>query len=192
MSRPIKIAAVVGSLRAESFNRVLFGAVEEIFAGNGSVIEASVADVPLYNGDVEEAGDPPSVTELKQIVASADAVIFFTPEYNRSIPAVTKNAVDWLSRPFGTGPLAGKPVGIVASSPGGHDVAGVREHLAVAASGAGGAVYGESFGLGGVAAKITDGRLIDDETRSALREWLDGFVTFIELEQAARLEATGS
>jgi chromate reductase len=112
------IAAVIGSLRARSFSRSVFGAAGELVPDGTVLVEASITDLPLFNQDVEAAGDPAAVTGLKDAVASADAVILFTPEYNRSIPAVTKNAVDWLSRPPRTGPIVDTPVGIVAASPG--------------------------------------------------------------------------
>jgi chromate reductase len=74
--------------------------------------------VPLYNADVEAAGDPPAVAALKAAVAGADGVLIVTPEYNHGVPAVTKNAVDWCSRPPKGAALDRKPVGIIGASPG--------------------------------------------------------------------------
>lgn len=74
--------------------------------------------VPLYNGDVEAAGDPPAVAALKRGIAEADGVLLATPEYNHGVPAVMKNAVDWASRHPGNAPLARKPVGLIGASPG--------------------------------------------------------------------------
>jgi chromate reductase len=77
-----------------------------------------LAEVPLYNGDVEAEGDPEGVRRLKAAIAAADGVLMATPEYNHGVPGVMKNAVDWASRPPGAAPLGGKPVGIVGASPG--------------------------------------------------------------------------
>jgi len=74
--------------------------------------------VPLYNGDVEAAGDPPGVASFKAAIRAADAVLFVTPEYNHGVPGVMKNAVDWASRPARDAALNGKPVGIIGASPG--------------------------------------------------------------------------
>ena len=77
-----------------------------------------LADVPLYNGDVEAAGDPPGVAALKAAIAAADGVLMATPEYNHGVPGVMKNAIDWASRPPREAPLGGKPVGLIGASPG--------------------------------------------------------------------------
>jgi chromate reductase, NAD(P)H dehydrogenase (quinone) len=75
-------------------------------------------DVPLYNGDVEAAGDPPAVAAFKQAIRDSDGVLMVTPEYNHGVPAVTKNAVDWASRPPKAAVLDRKPVAIMGASPG--------------------------------------------------------------------------
>jgi len=175
----VTIAAVIGSLREASFNRSVFNAAHDLMPDGVTLIEASIADVPLFSQDIEEAGDPVAVTAMKDTVAAADALIIFTPEYNRSIPGVTKNAVDWLSRPFLAGPIASKPIGIVATSPGGGDAAGCRAHLAQAASGAGGNVYEPAHGIASVAKALTDGVLTDVDVRAAFGEWAAGFVAFM-------------
>ncbi len=114
----IRVLGVAGSLRLGSLNRALLRAAAKL-APNGMSIEAfDLADVPLYNGDVEAAGDPPGVAAFKQAIRAADAVLFVTPEYNHGVPAVMKNAVDWASRPARDAALNGKPVGIIGASPG--------------------------------------------------------------------------
>lgn len=118
MTSPIRILGVAGSLRQASLNRALLRAAIGL-APEGVAIESfDLIDVPLYNGDVEAAGDPPAVAALKAAIAGADGVLFVTPEYNHGVPAVTKNAVDWASRPARGAPLGGKPVGIIGASPG--------------------------------------------------------------------------
>lgn len=118
MSETIKILAFAGSLRRDSYNRALLRAAQ---AGAPETMTIEVLDllsVPLYNGDVEAAGLPEGVAAFKAAIAAADAVLIATPEYNHGVPGVTKNAVDWASRPPRGAPLNAKPVGIIGASPG--------------------------------------------------------------------------
>jgi chromate reductase len=118
MADSIRILGVAGSLRGGSYNRALLRAAQGR-APDGAVIEAfDLAAVPLYNGDLEAAGDPEGVAAFKQAIRAADGVLFVTPEYNHGVPGVMKNAVDWASRPPQDAALAGKPVGIIGASPG--------------------------------------------------------------------------
>lgn len=112
------VFAFAGSLRQGSYNRALLRAAQEE-APDGMTIERfDLAGVPLYNADLEAEGDPERVTALKEGIRAADAVLIATPEYNHCVPAVTKNAVDWASRPPRKSPLNEKPVGIIGASPG--------------------------------------------------------------------------
>ena len=118
MTQTLRILGVAGSLRSGSFNRSLLRAAVEL-APEGLTIEVfDLIEVPLYNGDVEAAGDPPGVAAFKQAIAAADGVLMATPEYNHGVPGVMKNAVDWASRPPREAPLGGKPVGLIGASPG--------------------------------------------------------------------------
>lgn len=118
MKESLNILGIAGSLRAGSLNRALIRAAAEL-APDGMTIETfDLADVPLYNGDVEERGDPPGVAAFKKAITAADGVLFATPEYNHGVPGVMKNAVDWASRPPRGAPLGGKPVGLIGASPG--------------------------------------------------------------------------
>ena len=99
MADQVRVLGFAGSLRQASYNRALLRAALEA-APEGVTIEAfDLIEVPLYNADVEAKGDPPSVAAFKQAIAAADVVLMVTPEYNHGVPAVTKNAVDWASRP---------------------------------------------------------------------------------------------
>jgi len=114
----LRVLGFAGSLRRASYNRALLRAAKEN-APQGMIIDIfDLAPVPLYNGDLEAEGDPPGVAALKAAIREADAVLMVTPEYNHGVPAVTKNAVDWASRPAREAPLGGKPVGIIGASPG--------------------------------------------------------------------------
>lgn len=175
----MSIAALIGSLRAASVNRVVFDAARELMPDGVELEEVPLADLPLFDEDIEAAGDPAPVTALKDAVTAADGLVIFTPEYNGSVPAVTKNAIDWLSRPFLTGPIVGTPVGIVAAGPGRSGGAGVRAHLAVPVQLTGGLLHEETLGLPRIHASIVDGVLTGDDVRDALRAWLAGFVDFV-------------
>lgn len=111
-----KLAVFVGSLRENSSNGMLAKALESA----APEVTFTYIDIrfPLYNEDIEAVGVPPEVQSAKEIVEVADGVLFITPEYNRSVPGVLKNAIDWISRPYGQSSFAGKPVGIVGSSVG--------------------------------------------------------------------------
>ncbi len=114
----VRVLGVAGSLRLGSLNRALLRAAVRL-APSGMTIETfDLNEVPLYNGDVEAAGDPPGVTAFKDAIRAADAVLFVTPEYNRSIPGALKNAIDWASRPYGQNAFARKPSGVIGASPG--------------------------------------------------------------------------
>lgn len=118
MSKPIRVLGVAGSLRKASYNRALLRAAMELAPVGMTLANFELDDVPIYNGDVEAAGDPPGVAAMKQAIAAADGVLFVTPEYNHGVPGVMKNALDWASRPPRSAPLGGKPVGIIGASPG--------------------------------------------------------------------------
>lgn len=115
---PIRVLGFAGSLRKASYNRALLRAAVEVAPAGLTIEVFDLLEVPLYNGDVEAEGDPPAVAALKAAIAAADGVLIVTPEYNHGVPAVTKNAVDWCSRPPRGAVLDAKPVGIIGASPG--------------------------------------------------------------------------
>jgi len=118
MADQMKVLGVAGSLRQGSLNRALLRAAQERAPAGMSIALFDLKAVPLYDGDVEAAGDPPGVAAFKDAIRAADAVLFATPEYNHGVPGVMKNAVDWASRPPRDAALSGKPVGIIGASPG--------------------------------------------------------------------------
>ncbi|WP_432055754.1 NADPH-dependent FMN reductase [Streptomyces sp. bgisy022] len=113
-----RILALVGSLRAGSHNRQLAEtAVKLAPAGAEVALYEGLAEIPFYNEDIDAEGTvPAAAVRLREAAASADALLLFTPEYNGTIPAVLKNAIDWLSRPFGAGAIGGKPVAVIGTS----------------------------------------------------------------------------
>lgn len=118
MSGDLRILGFAGSLRRGSLNRALLRAAAERAPAGMTVEIFDLADIPLYNGDVEAEGEPDGVARLKQAIRAAHGVLMATPEYNHGVPGVMKNAVDWASRPPRGAALDGKPVGIIGASPG--------------------------------------------------------------------------
>jgi chromate reductase, NAD(P)H dehydrogenase (quinone) len=180
----LRVLGIAGSLRKGSYNGALLRAAIEL-APEELEIRAfeRLAELPLYDADVESAGDPPPVVALKRAIAEFDAVLIATPEYNHSIPGVLKNAIDWASRPSGRSVLKGKPVGMIGATPG--NGATIRAQLALrqALAGVGGvnvlpepevliARAGERFGA--------EGRLTHEATIQVLRGFLSAFAAWAE------------
>jgi NAD(P)H-dependent FMN reductase len=114
----VKVLALVGSLRSASINRQIAELAADVAPEGVTVtIFDQLGELPFYNEDIDnEAGVTPAVTALRAAAAGADAALVVTPEYNGSIPAVIKNAIDWLSRPFGNGALKDKPLAVIGGS----------------------------------------------------------------------------
>jgi chromate reductase len=114
----MKFLGFAGSLRRASYNRGLIRAAADL-APTGITIEVfDLGDLPLYNQDVEDAGEPAAVVAFKEAIAQADALLVATPEYNHGLPGVLKNAIDWASRPRVSSPLRDKAVAVMGASPG--------------------------------------------------------------------------
>ena len=110
-----QIAVVVGSLRKDSFNRKLANAIVKLAPPEFSFQQVQISDLPLYNQD-DDVNQAESVKWLKNEIKSAQGILFVTPEYNRSIPGVLKNAIDHAARPYGQNVWAGKPAGVIGAS----------------------------------------------------------------------------
>ena len=124
----VTVAVWVGSLRRESFNRRLALAVERLAPEGFSFEHVRIDDLPLYNQDFD-GHYPAEGVRLKQQIEAADALLFVTPEYNRSIPGVLKNALDIASRPWGNNSFAGKPGAVIGASVGATGSALAQQHL---------------------------------------------------------------
>lgn len=115
----IRVAGIVGSLREGSLNKGLLRAAAELApAGMEIEIYTRLGDIPPYNDDVFQKGDPEPVADLKNFIGGADALLISTPEYNYGVPGVLKNAIDWASRPAGKSALNRKPAALMGCSPG--------------------------------------------------------------------------
>ncbi|RDI99706.1 NADPH-dependent oxidoreductase [Dyella solisilvae] len=124
----IRVAVFVGSLRKESFNRQLAHAVERLAPADFQFEHVRIDHLPLYNQDLD-AAYPAECANLKKVIEAADALLFVTPEYNRSMPGVLKNAIDIASRPWGTNSFAGKPGAVIGISVGATGTALAQQHL---------------------------------------------------------------
>ena len=124
----MKVIGISGSLRKGSFNTAALRAAQGLAPAGMTIEIAEIGDLPLYNDDVRAAGYPPAAERLRSEIASADAVLFVTPEYNYSVSGVLKNAIDWASRPPNQ-PLDGKPVAIMGASGGLFGTARAQYHL---------------------------------------------------------------
>lgn len=124
----IDIAVIVGSLRADSFNARLANALVRLAPADLTFRRVPIGALPLYNQD-DDATPAEAVSRFRQEVASAQGLLFVTPEYNRSVPGVLKNALDQGSRPYGKSVWAGKPAGVLGISPGAAGTAMAQQHL---------------------------------------------------------------
>jgi chromate reductase len=123
-----QITVLVGSLRRDSFNRKLADALAKLAPSNFTFKQAQISDLPLYNQD-DDGQQAPSVLRLKSDIKMANGLLFVTPEYNRSLPGVLKNAIDHASRPYGQSAWAGKPAGVLGVSVGAIGTALAQQHL---------------------------------------------------------------
>ena len=123
-----KIAVLIGSLRKDSFNRKLGLALAHLAPPEFTFEHIEIGDLPLYNQD-DDGNQPASVKRIKTEIAAAQGLLFITPEYNRSIPGVLKNAIDHASRPYGQSVWGGKPAGVIGVSVGAIGTALAQQHL---------------------------------------------------------------
>ncbi len=179
----MKILGISGSLRAASLNSRLLEAARRLLPEGAEMeIFSSLADIPLYNADIDGDAKPQAVQALQQSIAACDALLFATPEYNYSIPGVLKNAIDWASRPAFKSVLARKPAAIVSASPG--PLGGVRAHahLRDVLAGTLTPVFlAPAFVLGSAQNAFDDaGRLVDETAQQRLTRYLAEFVDWAE------------
>ena len=171
----MNIIGIVGSLRNDSIHRQIFNHYREIAKDQFELVEGVIDGIPLYDG--ENMGNP-EVAELAARIIAADGVIFFSPEYNYSIPGALKNAIDWLSR-LDPQPLAGKPATIIGASPGNVGTARMQYHLRQV-----GVFLDINFMnkpevmISGSATKLSKGRIIDSATVDFLRGHAQTFAEF--------------
>jgi chromate reductase len=186
----MRFLGFAGSLRRASYNRGLIRAAAEL-APTGIVVDVfDLHDLPMYNQDVEDAGEPESVIAFKQALGRADALLVATPEYNHGVPGVLKNAIDWASRPRVTSPLRDRAVAVMGASPGQGSTARAQAHLRDAFVFTGACVMPLPELLVGAAASHfdSDGHLTDAALRASVAELLEALRTWtrrIDVERKA-------
>ena len=187
MNMPRKVAVVVGSLRKDSFNRKLAHALAKMSPPTLTLEEIEIGNLPLFSQDWE-ADPPPVVSEFKRRIAAADALLFVTPEYNRSVPGVLKNALDVGSRPYGKSAWGPKPGAVISVSPGAIGGFGANHHLRQSLMYLDVAVLPQPEAYIGGAAKLFDeqGTLINDSTREFITKFMQSFADWVERIRAPR------
>ncbi len=172
-----QIAVVVGSLRRESFNRKLATAVTRLAPPEFSFKFIEIGDLPLYNQD-DDANPAEPVKRLKRDIAASQGVIFATPEYNRSIPGVLKNALDHASRPYGQSAWAGKPAGVLGASVGAVGTAAAQQHLRNVLAYLAMPTLGQPEAFIHFKEGFVDaaGEIASAESRKFLQGWMDAYV----------------
>lgn len=185
MATPRNVAVLVGSLRKESLNLKLAKALIDMAPETLKLSVVDIGGLPLFNEDWE-AAPPPSVTQFKQKISAADAVLFITPEYNRSVPGVLKNAIDVGSRPYGHSAWNGKPGAVISASPGAIGGYGANHHLRQSMVFLNVPLLPHEAYLGGVD-KVFDagGQLSNDSTRDFLGKFLHTYSAWVERHLAA-------
>ena len=181
MSTTRDVAVIVGSLRKESFNRKMANALVAMAPAPLTLEIVEIRHLPLYNQD-DDANPPTASAAFKQRVQKADAVLFVTPEYNRSMPGVLKNAIDIASRPYGKSAWDGKPGAVISVSPGAIGGFGANHHLRQSLVFLNVPALQQPEAYIANAAKLFDesGKLTDDSTRDFLQKFLQAFAQWIE------------
>ena len=185
-----QIAVIVGSNRRDSINRKLAQALAKLGAGKFEAKFVRIDDLPMYNQD-NESNLPAEVARFKAELARADGVLIVTPEHDRSIPTVLKNAVDWGARPYGKNSWAGKPAFITGTSPGAIGSALAQQHLRSVMTGLGMILLGGEAYITFKPNLIDDqGNIADDSTRTFLQGFIDRFTALVSrLAPAAQRSA---
>ena len=178
------IAVIVGSLRKDSFNAKLATALARLAPAEFSFKQVQIGDLPLYNQD-EDGTPAAAVTRVKGEIAAAQGLLFVTPEYNRSIPGVLKNAIDHASRPYGKGVWGGKPAGVLGISVGAIGTALAQQHLRNILAYLDVPTLGqpEIFLQAKEGFFDADGN-IGEASRGFLQGWMDRYVAFVKRHAA--------
>jgi chromate reductase len=181
MSKVYKVAVLVGSLRKASINRKLALALAALAPASLQLQIIEIGELPLYNEDIDISPPPETYSRFREQVKSADALLFVTPEYNRSIPAPMKNAIDVGSRPYGQSVFSGKPGAVLSASPGAVGGFGANQHLRQCM------VFldvhmlqqPEAY-LGGAGKFFDDGGKLDAGVEGFLQKFIDAYAAWVE------------
>lgn len=175
-----KVGVFIGSMAKESINRKLARALMRLAPESLELIEIPIKELPIYSYDYD-ADYPPVATQFKEAIAKVDALLFVTPEYNRSVPGGLKNAIDWGSRPWGKNSFASKPSAVIGTSPGAIGTAVGQQHLRSILS----FVNSPEMAQPEAYIQFTPGLITDEgevtveRTADFLKNWLSAFEVFI-------------
>lgn len=185
------VAVINGSLRKDSLNRKLVESIAKLAQGRLEFRFVEIGDLPLYNDDLLENGPPATVERFKKEVESADAVLFVTPEYNRSFTPAIKNAIDWGTRPFGRNSWEAKPSAVIGTSPGATGAAAGQNALKGLLTVVDTVLMGQPEVYFTYKPELfaEDGSVANEVTRAFLQKWVDRFEGFIERVSPPRTDA---
>jgi chromate reductase, NAD(P)H dehydrogenase (quinone) len=182
LDKPMNVGILVGSLRKASLNGMLANALISLAPSSLKLDMVEIGQLPFYNEDLETNPAPAQWIAFRQRVKAADAVLFVTPEYNRSVPAVLKNALDVGSRPYGSSVWDRKPGAIVSCSPGAIGAFGANHHLRQSLVFLNVLTMQQPEAYVGHADKLFDeyGKLVSDGTRKFLQDFMQAFANWVE------------
>src|ERR1700694_4013992 len=181
MATPNHVVVIVGSLRKESFSLKVANALAKLAPDTLKLDVVTLYGLSFFNQDLE-AAPPADWRAVREKIQKSNGVVFVTPEYNRSIPGVLKNAIDVASRPYGKSSFLGKPTGIISNSPGPLGGVSAAKHLQNILPGISGPILGQpEIYLNGVGDAFDDkGQLIKEALQKVLQQYVDAFAAFVE------------
>jgi chromate reductase, NAD(P)H dehydrogenase (quinone) len=181
MASPHNIAVIVGSIRKESFTLKIANALARLAPASLKLDVVTLHGLSFFNQDLE-ATPPADWLTFREKIQKSSAVLFVTPEYNRSIPGILKNAIDVASRPYGKSSFLGKPIGIVSNSPGPLGGVSAAKHLQNILPGISGPILGQpEIYLNAVGDAFDDkGQLTKEALQKVLQQYIDAFAAFVE------------
>ena len=181
MPTPYSVAVIVGSLRKESFSLKIANALAKLAPDTIKPDVVTLHGISFFNQDLE-AAPPADWLAFREKLQKSEGVLFVTPEYNRSVPGVLKNAIDVGSRPYGKSSFLGKPTGIVSNSPGPLGGVSAAKHLQNMLPGISGSIMGQpEIYLNGIGDAFDDkGALIKESLQTVLKQYIDAFAAFVK------------
>lgn len=176
----IRVLTLIGGISKNSLNKKLYRAIQEEAGGDFELHTYNISRIPYFSQDLEPE-PPDSVIKFKDLIREADAVLFITPEYNRSFPGVLKNALDWGSRPYSQNLWDKKPAGVLGATTSLVGTFGAQHHLRQVLSYLNMSVMGQpEFYFTSKNSFDEDGKLIDEEARKKIRQYMEAFRSWIE------------
>jgi chromate reductase len=181
MATPHNVVVIVGSLRKESFTLKIANALAKLAPDSVKLNVVTLHDISFFNQDLE-ATPPADWLAFREKIQKSNGVVFVTPEYNRSIPGVLKNAIDVASRPYGKSSFLGKPIGIISNSPGPLGGVSAAKQLQNILPGIAGVIMGQpEIYLNGVGDAFNDkGELIKESLQAVLKQYIEAYAAFVE------------